>query len=446
MYRINIVNIVYNYIGFIVSIMLALISVYSAPTLSVEDKDGGIPVIGGVIYPSLGVKSYYDDNVLLQDDTGNVLQDDNGNDLRDKDGNVLRQDSKDSFVVVTSPRAKYYSEGDITLFTLDMGIDDGYYTHSHNDNYFDIDANTDISFYPTARLTFFGGAGYKKGHVARGQGNQSGLRALRFRHPDRYRLWNAKAGIKYGLEEVGMPRIETSYVHNERRYSNNLERTRFQERNTDNINTTLFYQILPNTSLLIEGGFARFSYQQGIVSGDLDSNQFSILGGLSWQATYQTEGYFKIGWNQKFFDAQQRDESAGISWAVGIDWKPLSYTKISFLTSQKLEEADGLGSDVNATSVELSWDHYWQDWFNTTVSLYYSNQDYTGSSINDINDVNDNSRDRMDDNFGVELSADYEFRRWLSVGVDYSYSVRSSSVSSSDYERNIIGLHALFSL
>jgi hypothetical protein len=434
-------HIIYNYIGlFIFSTFL----LNSIPALSAEDEDGGIPVIGGVIYPSLGVKSYYSDNVLLQDDNGDVIRDSNGIALQDKDGNDLRQRSKDSFVIVTSPRVKYYSEGDITEFKLDMGVEDGFYTHSHNDNYFDLDANADMSYYATERITLFGNAGYKKGHEARGEGSQSGLNAIRFLHPDRYRLWEAEAGFRYGLEEVGMPRIEASYSHDERRYSNNLDRTKFQERNTDSVNTTLFYQVLPNTSLLIQSRLSRFAYKKGSLRGDLDSQQYSVLGGLAWQATYQTEGYFKIGWNEKFFDAQERGESAGFSWEVGVDWQPLAYTMISLSTSQKLEEADGLGSDATVRRVDLSWKHYWREWFKTTTNFYYKNEDFSGGSIND--DFAGVSRDREDDDFGVELRADYEFRRWLTVGIDYSYSMRNSSRGGFDYERNMVGLHALFSL
>ncbi|MEE9426306.1 MAG: outer membrane beta-barrel protein [Methylococcales bacterium] len=422
-------HIIYNYIGLFIFSTLLLNSI---PALSAEDEDGGIPVIGGVIYPSLGVKSYYNDNVLLQD-----------------------KNSKDSFVIVTSPRAKYFLEGDITEFKLDMGIEDGFYTHSHNDNYFDLDANVDMSYYATERITFFGNAGYKKGHEARGEGSQTGLNALNFDHPHRYRLWGAEAGFKYGVEEVGMPRIESSYSHDERRYSNNRERTRFQERNEERVNTALFYQVLPNTSLLIESTLSRFSYMEGRqtrgeeaeavdATDDLDSYQYSVLGGLKWQATYQTEGRFKIGWNEKFFDAKERGNSAGFSWELGVDWQPLAYTMLSLSTSQRLEEADGLGNDATVRRVDLSWKHYWREWFKTTTSFYYSNQDFSGRSI--VDDRAGNSRDREDDDFGVELRADYEFRRWLTVGIDYSYSMRNSSRGGFDYERNMVGLHALFSL
>ncbi len=413
-------SVVHNCIGLSIFMVIMLGFLNSSPVLSAEDEDGGIPVVGGVIYPSLGVSSFYNDNVLLQD-----------------------KKAKDSFVIVTSPRVKYYSEGDITQFTLDMGIDDGYYTHSHNDNYFDLDAKADISFYPTDRITFFGGAGYKKGHEARGEGSQSGSNVMDFENPDRYRLWGVEAGIKYGVEKVGMPRIETSYTHNERRYSNNIGKTKFQERNTDNIYTTLFYQILPNTSLLVEGRLSRFSYKKGNVNGELDSSQYAVLGGLSWQATYQTEGYFKIGWNEKFFDADERGSSSNISWEVGFDWKPLPYSMISFSTSQKLEEADGLGSDVNVRSVDLSWKHAWQDWLYSTLTFYYRNEDFSGNSIFSASNI---SRDREDDDFGVGLNMDYEFRRWLTLGLDYSYSIRSSTQENFDFNRNIIGLHAVFSL
>ncbi len=389
------------------TVMLILVFPLQADS---ADESEGIPVLSGKLYPTLRQDTLYNDNVLLQDNR-----------------------AKDSIVIVTAPRLKYSYEGNITEFTMNMGIENGYYTHSHNDNYFDADTDAKFSIYPTEKLAFFGSAGYRRFHEVRGSGSQSGLRATEFDSPDKYRLWLAEVGIRYGVEEVGSPRFEVSYLHNERRYSNNRRRTRIQDRNIDGINTTIFYQILPNTSLLVQGNLLRNAYKKGFAPGDLDSDQFTVLTGLSWQATFQTEGYFKVGWNEKYFDNSQRGESANLSWEVGVNWFPLSYSNISLVTQQRLQEADGLGNDANVRNVSLSWKHDWYRNIKTTTNLFYNNSDFSGNT-------------REDNDFGAGISLDYEFRRWLTIGADYQYLIRSSTAQDFDYERNVFGIHVLLSL
>ena len=370
----------------------------------------GIPALGGKFYPSLRSEALYNDNVLLQD-----------------------KNTKESIVIVTTPRLNYEFEGNITQFSVDMGIENGHYTHSHNDNYLDADTQAKMSVYPTERISFFGNAGYKRGHEVRGSGSQSGGFATEFDNPDKFRLWNAEIGLKYGLEEVGTPRVQTSYYHTERRYTNNRRRTRIQDRNTDGLNTTLFYQIMPSTSLLVQGNIMRVAYQQGFAPGDFDSKQYTVLGGLTWDATYQTDGFIKAGWNQRFFDVSSRGESSNFSWEVGVNWAPLTYSSLSLVTSQKLDEADGLGNDANVRNVTLTWRHGWYRSLSTTVNLSYNNADYSGNQ-------------REDNDFGAGLSVDYEFRRWLTVGANYSYITRSSTGDSLDYKRNLVGIHMVLSL
>ncbi len=406
-----------NFIFYKIStnLFIAVVVFLYASSFSVvyADSSGeGLYALGGKFYPVLSVDTLYNDNVLLQD-----------------------KNEKDSIVIITAPRLKYDFEGNITQFSMDMGVENGYYTHSHNDNYLDADTKINFSVYPTERLSFVGAAGYKTIHEVRGSGSQSGRFATEFSNPDRYRLWQATAGLKYGIEEVGMPRLETSYYHDERRYTNNRRRTRIQDRNIDAINTILFYQIMPSTSLLIQGNVMRLAYKKGFIGGigDLDSNQYTVLGGLTWQATYQSEGFFKVGWNQKFFDESVRGDSSNFSWEIGVNWEPLTYSTISFVTSQKIEEADGLGNDANVRNVTLSWEHGWYKRLRTTTSFLYNNADYSGNN-------------REDNDISAGLSVDYDFRRWLTVGADYAYSIRSSTGDDLDFERNIFGLHVVFSL
>ena len=53
---------------------------------------------------------------------------------------------------------------------------------------------------------------------------------------------------------------------------------------------------------------------------------------------------------------------------------------------------------------------------------------------------------REDVLLGAGLGLDYQFRRWLGFGVDYTFSDRKSNFRNSDYTDHIFGLKVTLSL
>ena len=80
-----------------------------------------------------------------------------------------------------------------------------------------------------------------------------------------------------------------------------------------------------------------------------------------------------------------------------------------------------------------SWTQGWTSAISTTVSFGTGDDDYDETNRSD--DVT---------NYGISL--DYEFRRWLSIGVAYDFDERDSNINAFDYERNIYSLNVSLSL
>ncbi len=77
------------------------------------------------------------------------------------------------------------------------------------------------------------------------------------------------------------------------------------------------------------------------------------------------------------------------------------------------------------------------DRFSTTVKLSYEQEDYEGAQLVDP---------REDDTTSALLSADYQFRRWLQLGIYYQFSERDSNRDIVTFDRNVMGLTARVSL
>lgn len=384
---------------------LSGMTLLSISTLSQAIPDGevqGIPFGSGYFYPSLGLELIYDDNMYLQE-----------------------TNEQGSWLIVISPRATLEYEGEASELLFDLEIDHGTYEANSDDNFLDARLEAEAAYYPTERLSLYGDLGISKEHEARGTGNTSGSSAFFFDEPDEYREWFVSGRVKYGLEATGAPSVELEAIHNDRKYTNNRTATQWQDRETDQLKATFFYNIAPATSLLLEGTVKDIEYDLG----ELDSDQYRLLAGLTWEATYQTTGFLKLGASEKKFKFPGHEDGSEASWEVGIEWEPLSYSDFTLSMSRDFEESDGVGDYIDRNGISLEWNHDWYSYFGHTVTLVGQKDKYGG-----IN--------REDDLWSLELKANYRARSWLLLGVGFLHTENDSNVAGESYVDNVIRFQA----
>ena len=189
---------------------------------------------------------------------------------------------------------------------------------------------------------------------------------------------------------------------------------------------------MPKTRLLFEGRIRDNSYDN-LVFGlpSLDSTDTQFLLGATWQRTYKTTGFFKVGYIQKNFDSDLRDDDSGLTWQSGIDWKPKTYSTVHLETTKTFNETNGDGDSIDASYYLLNWKHAWKTRFTTNINLAYQNQTF-------------NNDPRDDDYYQAGISANYDFRRWLSISAGYRYLNLNSTDDTFDYDQNIFEITADF--
>jgi len=362
-----------------------------------------MPVAGGFFYPSLGVELSYNDNVALTS-------------------------SKEvgSYAAIVSPKGRFEFQGDASQVSVDLGLNRGTYLSSHADDYLDANASVQAAYYPTERVSMSGGLAFDRGHEARGTGGAAGITTSA---PDEYDMWTLSGAFKYGVDALNAPRFELELSHADQEYLNNRATTQFQDKQIDRLKGTLFYRIMPNTSLLVEAGLTSFNYDRSTTpTSNLDSDETRILVGLTWDATYQTQGIFKLGKNSKNFDVPSKQDADTTVWELGVNWSPLSYSKFNLSTNRSFAESDGAAGDYTTSSTtSLTWMHDWTSYFGTNVSLSYLNEQYGNST-------------REDDTTTFSLTADYRVQPWLVLSGGFTRAERNSNRALTDYVNNIIGI------
>ena len=197
---------------------------------------------------------------------------------------------------------------------------------------------------------------------------------------------------------------------NSKRYASGARINSEKERDATALRSTVFYEIAPKTKLLVEGRYTEYDYQNKNLDGrdKLDSKNKGALVGVTWDATAKTSGSFKIGRERKSFDSSD-------------------YSTFELNTRQGFDEGDDGASAIKTQSTRLGWKHYWLD-------RVYSNASYTRTDRK----YQDIKREDNIDDYGLSLT--YEARRWLDVGIGYSYTDKASDVKSERYTRNIYAL------
>jgi len=361
----------------------------------------GIEFAGGKLSPKLTVKQFHDDNLTSA----------NGSEIA-------------SFGTLVQPHLTYELKNNKNRYTLDYLVAAATHYSSHNDDYVDQTVSADYEYTPTSKLKMGIETEYYRGHDPRGTGGAEGTGVVQNSF-DRYHHYKIDASASYGAKSSkGQFEIDAGHIAKD--YDNNFSATRVRDREDLYGSTRLFYRVMPKTQMVLEARVAEYHYDiDAANTASLDSTTSRALVGVKWDKTFKTTGTAQIGYIQKNFDDTARVDGQDLTWEVGVEWKPKSYSTFNLNTSRDFSETSGAGNFTSTDSITASWKHEWSKKISTNIDMSYSedsfDQDTTG---------------RSDENLRFGASVDYKFRRWLDFGTGYSYSERDSTLNSFDYKRN----------
>lgn len=369
-------------------------------------ETGGIPVGQGLLYPSVTIEETYDDNIFLQ-----------------------QTNTIDSWITTVSPRVVFEQPGEFRGYRLEGGVSKGIFHNSSGDNFTDADISGVATYTPNNRITTTMGAGYLMAHDERGSGDSRGAAATAFPHPDEFHEWNLFGRYEYGLKEMFAPRFSVELSHTDTEYDNNRARTASNDLAENFLRGTFSYMVMPNTSLELEGVVSDVDYD----TANSDNTKYKLLAGASWDATYQTTGFAKVGKQKIDFDNGTNVD--GLAWEIGVDWSPLSYSTFNLSSSRDTTDSSGIGvgSSTETTTNKISWRHHWKSYLESRVFYELKDEDFLGTT-----------REDQTDTFKVEI--EYAMRNWLHFGLNLMHQEASSTAAGFSFDNNVLNLTAKIGL
>ena len=278
-------------------------------------------------------------------------------------------------------------------------------------------------------------AQWKQDHDEPGSNDRGGV-VSRLRGVDKWRAPSVSGVYRYGADGA-KGRIEVGADYVRKRYFNNEEFTQFSDLDEGKLRGSFWWQIQPKTSAQFEITYHDFDYLKSPtfegLSNTQDSQQIRYLMGLTWEAMGKTTGTALVGYNDKRFDSDLRDNASDFSWQVGVEWRPQTYSKLNFDTGQDFIESTGQGDAINRKFVAAKWSHYWKPRFLTDLKLGYEDRDYVGDP-------------RQDNRWRAGIGATYNMRRWLDFTAEYEYWDNQSNEPFEEYRMNVFWLNMEASL
>lgn len=358
-----------------------------------------------VVYPSIAVTEGYNDNVTL------------------RQNNQIK-----SAVTVIAPALVAEVKGASTTFNLGYFGAFTRYSSSSADNIDSnaVRANAIFDFTARSRLSLLGS--YSLGADPRG----STFASTGVATPNRFRTTQAGGVFSYGAAGA-QGRIEVEGLATQTRYINNRTVTATLDFDSYRYGGTFFWRIGPKTEWLIQATQIDTNYLSA--TSIQDGHETRYLTGVKWEATAATTGMFKIGYAQKRYDSPLSPKQSTGIWEGGIQWSPLSYSKVYASTGRYIADASGGGvglgalgaSSVKTSFYNLAWTHQWTERISSNLRGGYLVEDYVGGLTN-----------RSDKTSTAGAGLFYTPRRWLTLAADYSYSDRSSNVGGFGYTKNLI--------
>ena len=300
-------------------------------------------------------------------------------------------------------------------------LEQGSYFSSHGDDYTDhaLSGYATAEFDSRKKLEIL--AEYLKLHDARSDSRSgNSLSPTQVDKPSKYTVKALGATYTYGAHEATGQIVVGGRVE-DKSYDNFRTITAAQDRMTKTLTGTFYYRISPKTRLLVEARLRDIDYDLSSVT--LDSSETRLQFGAEWDATAKTSGRVKFGVLRKDFDDDSRDTLTTSSWEAGVNWAPRTYSVFDLSTSRTAEESGGAEDYIDSTRWTLGWTHGWSDRFSTRLSHTLLNEEYEGTTVD--NDTNTTT-----------LGLNYDMRRWLTLGADFSHKSFSSNIAGADYDSN----------
>lgn len=371
-------------------------------------KLGGFELI-----PTISVDELHDDNITMANDKTTYTQ------------------AIESWVTVAAPELQVGFKTDKSEYNLGYKLVAGRYSSSRDDDYVDHFTNADATWNLNRRNKVSVRGNYDRAHEDRGS-DTSGIIAFALQEPDEYKAETLGATYTFGAETTP-GQVVVDLENYDKEYTNHrsgILSTRGRDRTNLKSTGTFYWAVSSATKVLVEAEYTDIDYS--LSSSTRDSRLMRGFVGATWDITGKTTGTVKLGFQDRDFDSENREDYDGSSWDVAMSWSPKTYSTFTLSTARTPYESAGLGDFIDTEDITLGWKHGWNEKLISSIYVKSMNENYVNSFNN-----------RDDDSMNAGLSLAYAIKRWANIRIAYDYSDRDSSaeglnldINSYDFDRN----------
>jgi hypothetical protein len=353
------------------------------------------------------------------------------------DDNVTRQDDEkvSSFSSIISPQFVLLNNFGASQTRFGYRLRNERFFSSSADNYTDHFLTAGVEYELNIRHRLDVSFEFEDGHEQRG----TGFSILNLAStPDTYKETDFGVQYSYGVPSAD-GRLDLGIDISNRDYDLNTDAGRARDRVITTTQGTFFYRIGTATDATFDVIHRDVSYNFDFTPANpLDSVVTSYLVGVKWDATAETSGFVKVGYEEKDFESSLRENYDGFDWSAGVTWEPTQNAQFNFSTDTNTDETNGEGNFIRQRDYQVQWRHRWLERLKTSVSYTISEDRYEGQPVE--------FGVREDDLERLNLTAYYQFRRWFNVQFGYTFDTRDSNRTGIDFDRNQFLLNAYITL
>ncbi len=342
--------------------------------------------------------------------------------------NVFRRENDEETDLLYIARPTLHWKAGTPRYDLNLNYQGNYgvYRTLNEQDYMDHAMSAGIGFQPTDKLGLEISDQYKIGHD---QPGAAGTQIFSPRKPNRWHRNHFRAHLTYG-RLIATAQLQLTFEETGWRYQNN--RREFSDRNLHTGTAAWLYHIRPKTWLVTEFQYQIVDYQSNNPV-DLDSDKWYLFQGVKWEPSPITRGQILVGYIRNIPNEKRLfREFSGIGAQASIDWRPIPYSRGTLAVERMPATGSIATSFYLASRVRLNWRHKFTELLTVQTNAAYEKDDYS------FNKFGPTRKDHLL-HFGLRL--EYKFRPWLSMGLQYNYDFRDSSLKFSDYTNNTVGFH-----
>lgn len=362
--------------------------------------------------------------------------------------NLLRVASSSEDKVATgfailTPQVRFAISPKDHRFIVKYKLQAGEYFSSKADNYVDHDFASNNLVRLSLRNAIRLDINYRHQHEVRGDGLSEGDSDV-YAEPLKYEDMRVRATYIYGAPAAqGKLSLFTEWAKKEYQNYRNLDdfdasySTRFNDFDDVSAGIEFINAWRRNAKLVLSYRYSGKSYDEqrtGVLNKD--SKNDILYAGLDWDLVQKTNGYLRLGIQNKNFQDGRREDFTGFSWRIGANWKPVQYSNVRLETSQITKDPDQDGDYLRQTIYALGWRHHWHSQVYSNIGVSYTQDDYTGAFQNGVL--------RDDDITKYTFAVGYQYNRNVDTSLHWWVINKNSSWNTYGYDQNVWSLNIKF--